>query len=142
VRQVIIVLVCASATDELVVRSVPRTELSKDFHKGYSLVSPNASHRNHLLKSLSEDLGLPDDGIEININNGDRSRSNKSSRKKGKRGSEDDSQSESTWLETIMKSEDQYLPPSAKTIALKAKILKWMDEGPNDKIIGQHFFSF
>jgi len=84
-----------------------------------------------LLKLLSQDLNLPDDEIK----NGDRSSFNKSSRKKGKRSPADDSQSESTWLKTIMESEDQYLPPSAKTIALKAKILSWINESPNDKII-------
>lgn len=109
---------------------MPRAELSKDFHKGYSLVSLQVSRRNQLLRLLSEDLNLPDD--EIDINN---LRFNKPSRKKGKRGSDDDSQSENTWLETIMKSEDQYLPPSAKTIALKAKILNWINEAHNDKII-------
>lgn len=36
-----------------------------------------------------------------------------------------------------MRSKDKYLPPSAKTIALKTKLLTWMDEAPTDKIISQ-----
>lgn len=116
-----------------------RAKLPKNFQTGYSLVSPadQPSINNQLLNNLSEDLSLPDD--EINVDHCDRSRSNKSSRGKGKRGAEDDLQSESTWLQNILKSEDRYLPPSAKTVALKAKILNWMNEGPTDKIISEHF---
>jgi hypothetical protein len=94
-----------------------------------------------MLTVPSKDLNLPDDG-EVNMDDSDNSRSNKS-RKRGKRGSEEDLHSgSSTWFEACMKSKDKYLPPSAKIIALKAKILNWINEAPTDKILSQQFSSF
>lgn len=66
---------------------------------------------------------------------------NKSTHKRRKRSSEPNKSSGySSWLETCAKSKDKYLPPSAKTVALKAKILNWINEAPNDKIISQYSF--
>jgi hypothetical protein len=81
----------------------------------------------------SKDLSLPDG--EVNTEESDNARHKKSTRKKGKRGAVDDSHSECTWLATIMNNKPPYLPPSAKTVALKAKILHWINEAPNDKIL-------
>jgi hypothetical protein len=95
---------------------------------------------NRLLSIPSTDLSLPDG--EVNTEDSDNSRHKKPTRKKGKRGSEDDSDPDLTWLGTVLNSKDKYLPPSAKTIALKAKILNWINDGPNDKIISEHSNSF
>ncbi len=43
---------------------------------------------------------------------------------------------ESQWLELCTKGKAK-LVPSAKTIGLKAQMLKWFNEAPNDKILGE-----
>lgn len=43
----------------------------------------------------------------------------------------------SEWLELAEKN-PKLLLPSSKTIAVKAQILKWLNEAPEDKIISKH----
>ncbi len=78
------------------------------------------------------DLNPPDG--EVITEDSDNAR-NKRTRKRAGRGFEDDSESDCTWLATVKKTKPLYLPPSAKTVALKAKILHWINEAPNDKIL-------
>jgi len=85
------------------------------------------------LRIRSADLNISDG--EVNAEESDDLKNKKSTRKKGKRGAEADSQYESTWLANSLNNDPPYIPPSAKTVALKAKILHWINEAPNDKIL-------
>ncbi|KAL3423956.1 SNF2 superfamily protein [Phlyctema vagabunda] len=89
----------------------------------------------------SNDITFPDDDIaEGSSQEGDHSQGSQRSRDQGlgRKGKDalgfEPSTKPSEWLAQSDGTKDMPLVPSAKTIALKAKILKWLDEAPCDKV--------
>jgi hypothetical protein len=95
----------------------------------------------HLLTICSKDLNLGDDADATPGDSEDMDEaSSQSSARRPRRGKDADCDpypKASRWLSMCLKDPKQYLLPSAKTIALKAQILKWIEDAPNDKLISE-----
>jgi len=97
-----------------------------------------------LLIANSKDYALLDDDEAVSAESSPALSSQGSSRKRegSSRGSGRDALGNypkcvSGWLDFCVRDKKLQLVPSAKTIALKAQILKWLDEAPNEKILSK-----
>lgn len=94
-----------------------------------------------MLTDCSNDLNLqnddeasPDETDEISVISGQGPR--RAFQRRGKSALDPDPYpGPSKWLNMCKTDKEKYLLPSAKTTSLKAQILKWINEAPNDKII-------